>query len=146
LRQIRRTLKMLGLESTTDIIVSADHGFSTAAKDSKTSAFAVIHCGDRGRMLPQGFLAMDIAQALGLPIADPDSGYTPITTSPSGLSTRGNGVLGSNPEKPDVAVVANGGSDLIYLPGGNRNALLARIVNFLMTQDYVSGLFVDDTY
>lgn len=146
LRQLRRALKKLGLENTTDIIVSADHGFSTASKESKTSAFAVVRCGDRGRMLPQGFVAMDLAKALELPLADPDAGYTAITTSSSGLSKRGHGVLGSNPKKPDVVVIANGGSDLIYLPGGNRNALLARIVNFLMTQDYVSGLFVDDSY
>lgn len=146
LRQIRRTLKTLGLEDTTDIVVSADHGFSTASKESKTSAFAVTRCGDQGRMLPQGFLAMDLAKALDLPVADPDGGYAAITASPGGLSKRGHGVLGTNPYKPDAVVVANGGSDLIYLPNDNRKTMLTRIINFLMTQDYVSGLFVDDSF
>jgi hypothetical protein len=41
-----------------------------------------------------------------------------------------------------VVVAANGGSDLIYLPDGDK-VLAKRIVDFLLTQDYVSGLFVD---
>ena len=41
-----------------------------------------------------------------------------------------------------MVVAANGGSDLIYLPDGDK-ALAKRIVDFLLTQDYVSGLFVD---
>lgn len=146
LRQIRRALKTLGLEDTTDIVVSADHGFSTSSKESKTSAFAVTRCGDQGRRLPQGFVAMDLAKALDLPLADPDGGYSAITTSPGGLSKRGHGVIGVDPRKPEVVVVANGGSDLIYLPSNNRKAMLTRVINFLMTQDYVSGLFVDDSF
>src|SRR5215470_15651513 len=37
LAQLRKALDELGLASTTDIIVSADHGFSTISKESKTS-------------------------------------------------------------------------------------------------------------
>ena len=146
MRQLRRALKTLGLEDTTDIVVSADHGFSTVAKESKTSSFAVARCGDRGHMLPQGFVAMDLAKALDLPLADPDAGYSPITTSPSGLSKRGHAVIGTDPYKPEVVVVANGGSDLIYLPSANRKAMLTRVINALMVQDYVSGIFVDDSF
>lgn len=45
--------------------------------------------------------------------------------------------------RPDAIVAANGGSDLVYLPGMDRK-LATRIVGVLMAQDYVSGLFVDD--
>ena len=41
-------------------------------------------------------------------------------------------------------VVANGGTDLIYLPGANAKELAADVVNFLTGQDYVSGIFVND--
>ncbi len=144
LLQIRRALQALGLENSTDIIVSADHGFSTISKESKTSSAATQRCADHSRMLPQGFLAMDLAKALDLPAADPDSGFAPITSSPSGLSRRGHAVLGRDPKNPDAVVTANGGSDLIYLPAANPSALARRIVDFLVTQDYVSGIFTDD--
>jgi hypothetical protein len=39
-------------------------------------------------------------------------------------------------------VAANGGSDLIYLPDGDK-AVAKRLVDFLLTQDYVSGIFID---
>ena len=41
-----------------------------------------------------------------------------------------------------VIVAANGGSDLIYLPGKDRK-VAARVVQALLKQDYVSGVFVD---
>ena len=41
-------------------------------------------------------------------------------------------------------MASNGGSDLVYLPTADK-ALAARVVGFLSTQDYVSGLFVDDS-
>jgi hypothetical protein len=41
-------------------------------------------------------------------------------------------------------VAANGGTDLVYLPKANAKELAARIVEMLLEQDYVSGLFVDD--
>ena len=39
-------------------------------------------------------------------------------------------------------VAANGGSDLIYLPDGDRTTA-GKIVDALLAQDYVSGIFVD---
>lgn len=44
-----------------------------------------------------------------------------------------------------VVVAANGGSDLIYVPDGNYDRI-KQIVSFLTKQDYVGGIFVDDTY
>jgi hypothetical protein len=56
---------------------------------------------------------------------------------------RGNGLIGRDPSKPDVVVAANGGSDLVYLPGNDRT-LAAKVVAGLLAQDYVSGLFAND--
>src|SRR5262249_14460707 len=42
LAQLRKTLDELGLAASTNIIVSADHGFSTISKESKTSPAAKI--------------------------------------------------------------------------------------------------------
>jgi len=39
-------------------------------------------------------------------------------------------------------VAANGGSDLIYLPDGDKE-LAKRVIDLLLAQDYVSGIFVD---
>jgi hypothetical protein len=57
---------------------------------------------------------------------------------------RSNGLIGSDPAHPVVVVAANGGSDLVYLPTGDK-ALAAKVVAALSGQDYVSGLFVDDS-
>ena len=48
------------------------------------------------------------------------------------------------PTKPDLVVATNGGSDLIYLPNKDKK-LAERTVKALLEQDYVSGLFVDDS-
>jgi hypothetical protein len=39
-------------------------------------------------------------------------------------------------------VAVNGGSDLIYIPDGDKS-VARQVVDALLTQDYVSGLFVD---
>ncbi len=144
LRKIRDTVRALGLESTTDIIISADHGFSTVSKESKTSGSAILKCGELTNALPQGFVAMDIARELDLPAVDPDAGNSPIRPVVGSFSKRGHALIGNNPDKPEVVVTANGGSDLLYLPSPARKKLAPRIVKFLLTQDYVSGIFVAD--
>lgn len=140
LRQIRRTLRQLGLEATTDIIISADHGFSTIAKESKTTSVQYECAGFTG--VAPGFVGNDLARLLNLPASDPDTGKAVIPANGQ-LSSHGHMLLG-DPAKPQVAVLASGGSDLIYLPGKNRGDLARRIVAFLTTQDYVSGIFIDD--
>lgn len=70
-------------------------------------------------------------------MVDPASGQT---------TSKGNAVIGTGPGDPQVVVAANGGSDLIYLPGANAAALAPKIVRFLAHQDYVSGLFADDRF
>jgi hypothetical protein len=53
-------------------------------------------------------------------------------------------LIGFNSAKPDVVVAANGGSDLVYLPEASAAELAPKVIAFLLAQDYVSGLFVDE--
>ncbi|WP_430910682.1 alkaline phosphatase family protein [Methylobacterium sp. sgz302541] len=142
LARIRAALRDLGLSETTDIVVSADHGFSTISKQSDTSPAAKASYGDTpAGLLPPGFVALDLAKALGLPLSDPDDGDKPVA---AGAHPKfGNGLIGADAKAPDLVVAANGGSDLVYLPKGDK-ALAARVVEALLAQDYVGGLFVDD--
>jgi arylsulfatase A-like enzyme len=144
LARIRDALARLGLDDTTDIVVSADHGFSTISKESKTSTAARGSYADvPSGFLPPGFLAKDLAAALGLPLWDPDQANAALTDSTHAKLS--NGVIGQDPTKPSVVVAANGGSDLVYLPKPVAKGLAAKVVDALLAQDYVSGLFVDDS-
>ena len=74
LAQLRKALDDLGLAATTNIIVSADHGFSTISKESKTSPSAKVIYEDTPKdFLPMGFVALDLAKALNLPLSDPNN-------------------------------------------------------------------------
>jgi hypothetical protein len=113
--------------------------------------------------LPPGFVAIDLAHFLNLQLFDPDKvvtidgkkGYKPVNPeTPNGdaseqRSAFGNGLIGGtgalSPADAKVVVAANGGSDLVYLPTKDPQ-LLEKIVEFLATQDYVSGLFTDPDY
>jgi hypothetical protein len=142
LAALRAALDRLGLAATTDIVIAADHGFSTISKESRTSAAAKLRYADTpAGLLPSGFLAIDLAKSLALPLHDPDDGNAPVVDGKH--PKRGNGLIGRDPAHPDIVVAANGGSDLVYVPGGDA-ALVGRIVKALAAQDYVSGLFVDD--
>jgi hypothetical protein len=142
LAQLRKALDDLGLSATTNIMVAADHGFSTISKESKTSPSAKASYGDTpAGFLPMGFLAIDLAKALDLPLFDPNDKNTAIAENAHPKA--GNGVIGKDPAKPDLVIASNGGSDLIYLPNKDRK-LAARAVKALLEQDYVSGIFVDD--
>src|SRR6202047_5355021 len=122
LAQLRKALDDLGLAATTNIIVSSDHGFSTISKESKTSPSAKLAYGDTPKdFLPMGFLAIDLAKALDLPLFDPNDKNARVAEGTH--SKAGNGLLGQDPAKPDLVVANNGGSDLIYLP--NRDKKLA---------------------
>ncbi len=142
LAQLRKALDDLGLSATTNVMIAADHGFSTISKESKTSPSAKAAYEDTPRdFLPMGFLAIDLAKALNLPLFDPNDKNVRIADNAHPKA--GNGVLGQDPAKPDLVVATNGGSDLIYLPNKDKK-LAERTVKALLEQDYVSGLFVDD--
>jgi arylsulfatase A-like enzyme len=163
------------LSATTDVFVTSDHGFATISRHeidaagrathSYSSGFAYL--GSDGKpetppgWLPPGFLAIDVAHALGLPLFDPDTlitedgttRYAPVDpTRPATGSLRqhpaaGDGLLGGTGILKDridakVIITASGGTDLIYLTRRDR-ALARKIVEFLTHQDYVGALFVD---
>jgi arylsulfatase A-like enzyme len=142
LKRLRDTLTELGLAENTNIIVAADHGFSTISKESKTSPAAKAdYKGVPKDFLPPGFLAIDLAKALNLPLFETLGEHKRV--GDGSIPNSGNGLIGNDPAKPDAIVAANGGSDLIYLPGSDHK-LAARIVDALLAQDYVSGIFVRD--
>jgi Type I phosphodiesterase / nucleotide pyrophosphatase len=142
LAQLRKALDDLDLAATTNVIITSDHGFSTISKESKTSPSVKNSYPDTPKdFLPMGFLAIDLAKALDLPLFDPNDKNAAVADN--AYPKAGNGLLGKDPAKPDLVVATNGGSDLIYLP--NRDKKLAeRTVKALLEQDYVSGIFVDD--
>jgi len=141
LARLRSALGELGLIDTTDIIVTADHGFSTISKESQTSSTVKTKYADAlAGHLPLGFVALDLEHALNLPLIDPDDGYKSVADGQH--SKNGNGLIGGDRNNPKVVVAANGGSDLIYIPDGDK-AVAKQIVDALLAQDYVSGLFVD---
>jgi hypothetical protein len=153
LSAIEQRLKTLGLAETTNIVVAADHGFSTIAKDSQTSpaakgSYADVSAGE----LPVGFLAIDLASALResdskLRLFDPDDGNKEVVWSSGAHPQWGNGIIGATADQPKVVIAANGNSDLVYIPGtvpkSQGRKLAAKIVATLVRQDYLSGLFVD---
>jgi hypothetical protein len=142
LAQMRKALDDLGLTATTNVMIAADHGFSTISKESKTSPSAKATYEDTPKdFLPMGFLAIDLAKVLNLPLFDPNNKNARVADNAHPKA--GNGLLGQDPAKPDLVVATNGGSDLIYLPNKDKK-LAERTVKALLEQDYVSGLFVDD--
>jgi len=144
LARLRTAIDQLGLAATTDIVIAADHGFSTISKESNTSAAARTHYADVPEgALPPGFVALDLAAAIRAPMLDPNDGDAPVATGHHPKS--GNAIIGKNPAHPDFVVAANGGSDLVYIPSGNRK-LAERAVATLLQEDYVSGIFIDDRF
>jgi len=169
------------LASNTDIFVTSDHGFATISKhevDGTGKAFTASYAAQftykdsKGRQevnagfLPPGFLAIDLAHALGMPLFDPDTQikdstgqrfYVPVDPTVPQQSTTirqrpnsGNGVIGGSGRILDltdakVVVAANGGSDLIYVPDHNKERV-QQIVAFLGKQDYVGAILVENSY
>jgi arylsulfatase A-like enzyme len=142
LAALRKAVDDLGLTASTNIMIAADHGFSTISKESKTSPSVKGTYPDTPEgFLPMGFLAIDLAKALKLPLFDPNNKNAAVADN--AYPKAGNGVLGKDPTKPDLVVATNGGSDLLYLPNKDKK-LAAQTVKALLEQDYVSGIFVDD--
>ena len=145
LQQIFVALHELGLDQTTDVILTSDHGFSTISKQSATSqGVQNTYPGVPAGLLPKGFVAIDLAIGLGLPLFDPDAKYAQVDPKIA-PTANGNAAIGTDPNNPLVVVAANGGSDLIYVRKGDKDTL-NRVAAILSAQDYTSGLFVDDDF
>src|SRR5881227_2854111 len=133
LAQLRKALDDLGLTATTDIMIAADHGFSTISKESKTSPAAKMSFDDTPKdFLPMGFVAIDLAKALNLPLFDPNDKNARVADNAHPKA--GNGLLGHDPAKPELVVATNGGSDLVYIPGKDRK-FVDRTIKALLEQD-----------
>ena len=103
LAAIMATLKELGLDANTNIFITADHGFSTISKQSRTSPSAKLKYErvPEGQM-PPGFLAIDLAEALGLPVHEPFAEGTGGRLQDWKISAPRERDLGKDPAKPDV--------------------------------------------
>ena len=142
LQALRDALKAQGLEQDTDIVVTADHGFSTKALESPGSAAATYTYPDvRPGFLPRGFLAIDLAKALGLPLFN---GRGEPVRPEAGVYPKGGALLGPDPTHPQIVLAPNGGAVLLYLPGPGGRTLAGRVVEQLTQRPYVSAIFVND--
>jgi len=142
LQRLRDALKAQGLDQTTDIVVTADHGFSTTSKQSLTSPSAKLKYPDVvPGFLPNGFLAIDLSLQLKLPLW---TGTGQEIAVNEGFHPKGSAMLGADPAHPQIVIVSNGGTDLIYLTGADPKAMARRLAPLLTAQDYTSALFVND--
>lgn len=142
LGELRATLEKLGLSDTTDIVTTADHGFGTMSRQVPGSASTKYRYPDVvPGFAPQGFLAIDLSEALGLPLWDAAG----LEVNPAkGFYPKRGARLGKDPNRPELAIAPNGGTNLIYLPGADAKALAAKVVEFLTRQEYVASIFVRD--
>jgi arylsulfatase A-like enzyme len=173
------------LRETTNVFVTSDHGFSTVSRRdvdasgraTRSYSATLRYVGADGRQevndgfLPIGFLAIDLARELNMPLYDPEhqvddgrGGRRYVKVDPT--ITRPTSAQSATAGKPtaEVRQRPTGGAALIggtgrvglpidarvvvaqasiYVPGSDRS-LTNRIVRFLTTQDYVGGLFVND--
>jgi arylsulfatase A-like enzyme len=144
LAALRATVKALGLEGDTDIVVTADHGFSTISHESQTSSSSRQTYPDvKPGYMPGGFLALDLGRALDLPVRDP---VGEEVRPEKGFHPKSGAMLGADPKAPEVVIAAQGGSDLIYLPGPRAKELAPKIVAALTQHDYTGAIFLDDQY
>ena len=142
LQRLRDALKAQGLDQTTDILVTADHGFATISKQSQSSPSAKLKYSDvEPGFLPAGFLAADLALALKLPVWQANGLAVELN---DGFHPKNGALIGADPAKPDIVVAVNGGSDLLYFPGPDPKAMAAKVAAFLMGQDYTAAVFVND--
>jgi arylsulfatase A-like enzyme len=144
LGRLRARLRELGLDKTTDIVVTADHGFSVVSRQSDTSGAAKRRYPDVvPGFVPQGFVSIDLAEALGLPLSDGRG--RPLDPAAGKHPTSGTAAIGADPAHPDILLGANGGAMLLWLPHKDgRLALAKRTVEALIRQDYVAAVFADD--
>jgi arylsulfatase A-like enzyme len=142
LQRLRDALKAQGLDKTTDIVVTADHGFTTISKQSKTSPSTKLKYADVvPGFLPPGFLAIDLGQLLKAPVWHPNGLAIDVD---GGFHPKNGALVGADPAHPEIVVAINGGSDLLYFPGPDAKAMAAKVAAFLMSQDYTGAVFVND--
>lgn len=146
LEALIEALKAQGLYDTTDIFVTADHGFATVSRQSKTSAAAKMAFPEdtvKG-FLPTGFMAIDLANTFKTKIFDVSGLEVPLHDKKFPQHPKGAQILGSDPKAPLMTIIGGGGSDVIYLDPARAATLAPKIIAALTAQDYVGALFVSD--
>ncbi len=162
------------VRDNTNLFVTSDHGFSTVSRRdvdasgraTRSYSASLRYKNAEGRQdvndgfLPPGFLAIDLARELDLPLYDPeqqtvdDRGVrrymsvdplagqagTDVRQHPTGDAAVIGGTGGLAMPIDAKVIVAQ---TSIYVAGNDR-ALAQRIVRFLSTQDYIGGMFVND--
>ena len=139
-------LKANGLYETTDIIVTADHGFATVSRQSKTSGAAKLNFPEdtvKG-FLPSGFMAIDLAQALKTKIFDASGIEVALHDKKCPQHPNGAQILGDTFKSSPITIISGGGSDIIYLDPAQAKTLAPKIITTLSKQDYIGALFVSD--
>jgi arylsulfatase A-like enzyme len=164
------------LRDNTNVFVTSDHGFSTVSKRdvdasgraTRSYSATLQYRDNEGRQevndgfLPVGFLAIDLARELSLPLYDPEHQVAddrggrryvkvdPTIAQPTAQVrqrlSNGAAIIGGSgrvglPIDATVAIAQTS----IHVPGNDRK-LVQRIVRFLAAQDYVGGLFVNDRF
>jgi hypothetical protein len=161
------------VKANTDVLVTSDHGFATISRreiagdgtqSSELSAVLDYELSGKEKpqpkgTLPTGFLAVDLGIREHLRVFDPvvratssSSAYAEVVLGgeKSQHPSTGSALLGETVKQIDgsdakLIVAANGGSDLIYVPGKNVD-VVRETIDILMRLDYVGGVFVDDQF
>jgi hypothetical protein len=161
------------IKAHTDVFITSDHGFATisrreiasdGAQTSEPSAVLEYQLTGKEKAepqgtLPTGFLAVDLGIRAHLRVFDPalraatgSSAYTELAIGgeKSQHPSNGSALLGDSVKRVDgsdarLIVVANGGSDLLYVPNKNPD-VVRQTVGTLTQLDYVGGIFVDDAF
>lgn len=139
LKGILDTLKQYGLDKTTDVIVIADHGFSTIAKGIPDSS------GNYQTTLQNGWLAKDIAGWMGEKVYTPNNKSVEVDVA-GGEHPGDSSYIGKSGQHPDVITVSNGNTEFIYVTGDGaaQQAKTKMLVEKLLNASYTGGLFVND--
>ena len=161
------------VKAHTDVLVTSDHGFATISRreitsdgtqTSEPSAALIYELNGKEKAepqgtLPTGFLAVDLGIRTHLRVFDPaqrattgSSAYAELALGgeKSQHSSNGSALLGEAVKRVDgsdarLIVVANGGSDLLYVPNKSID-IVHQTIRVLAQLDYVGGIFVDDTF
>ena len=164
------------VRDNTNLFVTSDHGFSTVSRRdvdasgraTRSYSASLRYKDAEGRQdvndgfLPPGFLAIDLARELDLPLYDPeqqtvdDRGVRRYMRVDPLVGQAGADVR-QHPTSGAALIGGTGGLGMpidakviiaqtsIYVAGNDRD-LAQRIVRFLSTQDYIGGMFVNDRF
>jgi hypothetical protein len=161
------------VKAHTDVLITSDHGFATISRreiasdgtqSSEPSALLDYELNGKEKAepkgtLPTGFLAVDLGIRAHVRVFDPtlraitgSSAYAELALGGerSQHSSGGSALLGETVKRVDgsdarLIVVANGGSDLLYVPSKNVD-VVRETIGILTQLDYVGGIFVDDMF